>query len=450
MRGRSWYIGTILLLVAVATLACGAANTPQPTEAPPAVLPTVAGDAKPQGEPEPSPPARPSPTAAPTPTAAASPTPSPTRPAPTGPNAGGVEPDPDWEEAASDARFSQSGWTTEFSYHTVPYDEIISGGPLRDGIPPIDEPNFVSPEEADQWLAPLEPVIALELSGDSRAYPVHILMWHEIVNDEVGGRPVTITFCPLCNSAIAFDRTLNGVVYDFGTSGNLRNSDLIMWDRQTESWWQQLTGEGIVGELAGQRLKFLPASIIAWEDFRDTSPDGLVLSRNTGFHREYGGNPYVGYDKVDEPPFLYFGELDGRLQPKERVVAVNIEDVDLALPFSVLSEERVVNYPVNSRRLAVFFKPGALSALDRMSIKSSREVGAAAVFDAVLEGRKLTFELVGEEFRDTETGSTWNIRGQAVAGPLAGQRLEQIVHGDHFWFAWAAFKPDTIIYEGRQ
>ena len=444
MPGRPWWIGMIVLLTLAAALACGAANTPQPTEAPTAT-PSVA---TPQDGPGPSPEASPSPTAAPAkPTATPRPTPT---PAPTGPNTAGVEPDPEWVAEASDAGLVHFGWKTEFSYHTVPYDEIISGGPPRDGIPPIDDPNFVSPEEADQWLAPREPVIALELSGDSRAYPVHILMWHEIVNDEVGGCPVTITFCPLCNSAIAFDRTLNGVVYDFGTSGNLRHSDLIMWDRQTESWWQQLTGEGIVGELAGQRLKFLPASIIAWEDFRDTSPGGLVLSRKTGFQREYGANPYVGYDKVDEPPFLYFGELDGRLQPKERVVAVTIEDVDLAFPFSVLSEERVVNYPVNSRRLVVFFKPGALSALDQMSIKSSREVGAAAVFDAVLEDRELTFELQGEAITDTETGSTWNIRGQAVEGPLAGQRLERIVHADHFWFAWAAFKPDTITYEGRQ
>ena len=445
----AWCIGAFALLASAVMLACGPADTPQTTGASPTAAPFPKTPAQPRGGTASPRAASPSPAAPTSPVFTRRPTPTPT-PAPTGPNAAGVELDPEWRDNLSDAGVVRYGWKTEFAYHTVPYDEIRSGGPPRDGIPPIDTPRFVSPEEADEWLEAREPVVVLELNGDSRAYPLQILMWHEIVNDEVGGEPVTVTFCPLCNSAIAFDRNLNGVVYDFGTSGNLRHSDLVMWDRETESWWQQLTGEGIVGDLAGQRLRFLPASIVAWEDFKATSPGGLVLSRNTGHDRQYGSNPYVGYDKVDEPPFLYRGELDGRLLPKERVAAVSIGGVDLAFPFSVLREERVVNYPVADRRLAVFFKPGARSALDEARIGSSREIGAAAVFDAVLDGRELAFEFKDEAFRDTETGSTWNIRGQAVAGPLAGQRLEQIVHGDHFWFAWAAFRPDTITYSGSE
>ena len=164
---------------------------------------------------------------------------------------------------------------------------------------------FTSIAEADSWLEAQEPVILFENAGDARAYPLQILTWHEIVNDEVGGLPVSVTFCPLCNSGIVFDRRLEGVVYDFGTSGNLRNSDLIMWDRQTESWWQQLTGKAIVGELTGQMLIFLPSIIISWEDFKTNKPEGKVLSQDTGFRRDYGRNPYVGYDRVDNPPFLY-------------------------------------------------------------------------------------------------------------------------------------------------
>ena len=212
-----------------------------------------------------------------------------------------VEPDPDYRRALAGARFRTFGWETDFSRHTVSYDEITSGGPPRDGIPPIDSPSFVSPDSAEEWLADKEPVIALEVNGDSRAYPLQILTWHEIVNDEVGGVPVTVTFCPLCNSALVFDRRLDGVVYDFGTSGNLRHSDLIMWDRQTESWWQQLTGEGIVGELAGRMLTFLPAPLVSFEDFRAASPDGKVLSRDTGHSQPYGSNPYAGYDRTDNP-----------------------------------------------------------------------------------------------------------------------------------------------------
>ena len=339
-------------------------------------------------------------------------------------------------------------WKTDFSKRSVPFDEIMSGGPPRDGIPPLDRPEFVTVEEADDWLEAREPVILFESNGDARAYPLQILTWHEIVNDEVGGMPVSVTFCPLCNSGIVFDRRLEGVVYDFGTSGNLRNSDLIMWDRQTESWWQQLTGEAIVGELTGRRLTFLPSAIISWDDFKANNPGGKVLSRDTGFPRDYGRNPYVGYDRVDNPPFLYQGELDGRLLPKERVAAVTIGQVDIAYPFSALAEERAVNHTVNGQDLVVFFQPGTRSALDEALIADSDDVGATAVFDPNLESRKLTFAWDGERFSDNETGTTWNLLGEGVAGSLAGERLQPVVHANHFWFAWAAFKPDTLIYQG--
>ena len=275
------------------------------------------------------------------------------------------------------------------------------------------------------------------------------MTWHEIVNDMVGDVPVTVTFCPLCNSAVVFDRKLDGVTYDFGTSGNLRNSDLIMWDRQTESWWQQLTGEAIVGELTGKVLTFLPAQIVSWEDFKAANADGKVLSMDTGFSRSYGTNPYTGYDRVDNPPFLLLDEPDGRLPPKERVVAVTVGDVDVSFPFSVLEREGVVNYSVNGQDMTVFFKAGTVSALDRSSIRESRDVGATGVFVPSVDGQKLSFRRDGEDIVDNETGSVWNILGEAVDGPLTGKTLTPIVHANHFWFAWGAFKPDTLIYQGE-
>ena len=347
-----------------------------------------------------------------------------------------------------EARISISGWKTDFTKRSVEFSEISSGGVPRDGIPPLDEPVFTTYEDVDDWLDGKEPVIALEIGGDARAYPLQILTWHEIVNDQVGGVPVSVTFCPLCNSAITFDRRLDGVVHDFGTSGNLRNSDLIMWDRQTETWWQQLTGEGIVGELTGKRLTFLPSTVISWEDFKATYPDGQVLSRDTGFDRRYGHNPYVGYDRADTPPFLFDGDLDGRLLPKERVAAVNIGEVDAAFPFPTLNEERVVNYTVAGQDLVIFFKPGTRSALDQLLIGDSREVGATGIFNPELDGQKLTFRAEGAKFVDNETGSTWSLLGRAVEGPSAGKQLTPIVHANHLWFAWAAFKPDTLIYQG--
>jgi hypothetical protein len=359
-----------------------------------------------------------------------------------------IEPDPDYEDALRNAGISTRGWLTDFSRHAVPYDTIISGGPPRDGIPPLDAPTFTTPSEAQQWLGANEPVIAFELNGDARAYPLQILTWHEIVNDVVGDEPVTITFCPLCNAALVFDRRLDGVIHDFGTSGKLRNSDLIMWDRQTESWWQQFTGKAIVGELTGKQLDILPASIISFADFTAAHPDGAVLSNDTGFSRPYGTNPYAGYDRADQPPFLFDGDLDGRLLPKERVAAISIGEVDAAFPFSILEEERVVNYTVNGKDLVVFFKFGTASALDQRSISGSRDIGATGVFEGELNGRTLTFRADGDDIVDNETGSVWNILGHAVEGELAGQRLEPIVHANHFWFSWGAFKPDTLIYRG--
>jgi len=276
-----------------------------------------------------------------------------------------------------------------------------------------------------------------------------ILTQHEIVNDEVGGVPVAVTFCPLCNTALVFDARLDGTVYEFGVSGNLRKSDLIMYDRLTQTWWQQLTGEAIVGELAGRKLTFLPASIISFGDFKTANPQGQVLSRDTGFGRNYNRLPYAGYDRADNPPFLFSGPLDGRLLPKERVAALTIGDVDAAFPFTLLATERVANYTVGGMELVVFYKPGTLSVFTSLLIGGPDEVGATGVFEAQLDGRVLTFRPRGDSFVDNETDSVWNILGQATQGPLAGQSLTPIIHGNHFWFAWGAFKPNTLIYQGK-
>jgi hypothetical protein len=232
--------------------------------------------------------------------------------------------------------FDTSGWKTDFTRHSVPFSEIASGGPPKDGIPAIDKPEFVSASAADGWLKPQEPVILFSRGDDHRAYPVQILIWHEIVNDTVGGVPVAITFCPLCNTAIAFQRQVKDQVVTFGTTGKLRFSDLVMYDRQTESWWQQATGQAIVGSLTGTQLVPLPAQTISWAMFRDAFPGGKVLSRQTGHNHAYGENPYVGYDDVNSSPFLYRGPKDSRLRAMERVVTVSIDAEDVAYPFSVL------------------------------------------------------------------------------------------------------------------
>ncbi len=342
-------------------------------------------------------------------------------------------------------KFSTSGWKTDFSKHSVPLDEISSGGPGKDGIPSIDKPRFVTSDEAASYLGDTKPVVVVEVNGEAKAYPIAILIWHEIVNDIIGGVPVTVTFCPLCNTAIAFDRRLDGTVYDFGVSGNLRYSDLIMYDRQTESWWQQITGRAIVGELTGKRLTALPASIVSLADFRGTHPAGVVLSRETGYpdyHWRYGNNPYPGYDDIRSSPFLFHEPVDGRLPAMERVVTVSIDAEAAAYPFNVLAERKVVADTVGGQPIVVFHQPGTVSPF-----AGSRDVGAAGVFAPTLDGITLRFTVNDEgHIVDTETQSQWNVLGRAVAGPLTGKQLQTIVNGNHFWFAWAVFKPDTRVY----
>jgi hypothetical protein len=343
---------------------------------------------------------------------------------------------------------SVSKWGTDWSRHTISFEELFSGGPGRDGIAPIDEPIFISQEEATEEVNDNEPIVAFEHNGEARAYPLAILMWHEIVNDEVAGQPLTVTFCPLCNTAIAFDRNVGDQLLDFGTSGLLRHSDLVMWDRQTESLWQQATGEGIVGELAGTQLTFLPASIISFSEFRAAYPEGLVLSRETGYARQYGSNPYGGYDNTNRQPFLFTGEIDSRLAAMERVVGLTVGEKARAYPFSTLAEKGVINDELNGQPAAIFYAPDTLSALDTPVIKGARAIGSAVAYNPILEGEQLTFEQREGQIVDANTGSQWDITGRAIAGPLADKQLDILPHANHFWFAFAAFFPETSIWEG--
>ncbi len=338
-----------------------------------------------------------------------------------------------------------SGWKTNFDLSVVSYGEILSGGVPRDGIPPIDAPKFVGVTEADAWLDDREPVVVYANDGDVRAYPLQILTWHEIANDVVGGRPVAVTFCPLCNSSLVFDRDVLGATMRFGVSGNLRNSDLIMWDDVTETWWQQLTGEGIVGDLAGYFLDPLPAQLIGYGEFKASFPNGVVLGRDTGFGRDYGRNPYPGYDAASGSPFLFRGPLDDRLRSGERVVAIALGGEAAAYAFTHLQNVGVVNDVVGSVPVVVFWSPETASALDARSIADAKAVGSGVAFGREVAGRTLTFEPGDGAFTDRETGSTWSIAGEAVLGPLEGTQLPPVVYANHFWFAWAAFYPETRL-----
>lgn len=336
---------------------------------------------------------------------------------------------------------------TDFSKHTVPFEDIQDGGPPKDGIAAIDKPRFDAVETAARTLSAREPVIALEIAGEAKAYPLSILMWHEIVNDRLGGVPVAVTFCPLCNASIVFDRRVGGQVFDFGTTGKLRHSDLVMYDRQTETWWQQFTGSGLFGTHAGTLLAKIESQIVSFEEFRRAHPRARVLSRNTGFDRPYGRNPYQGYDRIDQSPFLLSGTPDARLPPMERVLSVSAGGVDRVYPFKVLERTPVVNDAVGGSEVVVMSRPGTLSVLDAGEIRDSRSIASASAFLRRVEARLLSFESRGAgRIHDRETGSEWDLLGRAIAGPLKGKRLTPAVSGVHFAFAWLVFRPNSEIF----
>jgi hypothetical protein len=220
-----------------------------------------------------------------------------------------------------------------------------------------------------------------------------------------------------------------------------------MYDRQTESWWQQGTGEGIVGTLTGTQLDFVPAGMVSWETFKNANPDGMVLSRDTGHSRSYGRNPYIGYDDVNNSPFLYQGPATpGELPPVARVLTLEFDGETVAYPYDILSDVQLVNDRVGEQDVVVFWAPGTASALDSGIIAEGEDVGTALAYDRNLEGQELSFRFEDGSFVDNETESSWNLFGQAVDGPLSGQQLTEVVSVNYFWFSWAAFKPETRVY----
>jgi len=322
--------------------------------------------------------------------------------------------------------------------------DIIPGGPPPDGIPAINHPRFLRPAQVT-FLSAHEPVLALQIGADARAYPVQILIWHEIVNDTVGGVPVAVTYCPLCNSAIAYDRRAAGRVLSFGTSGLLYNSNLVMYDRQTQSLWPQFSGQAIAGVLAGHQLHPYPMQTVSWAAWRTAHPHGWVLSRDTGYVRDYGTNPYPGRDSINSQPFLFQGQVNGRYTAMTRLVGVHHGGAAVAVLLSALRHRRVIDLTLSGQPVVVWWQAGTASALSSSTVAGGSDIGATGAFSPVVDGRRLHFLPVAGGFRDRETGSRWSVLGHADAGPLTGQNLTPVTHEDTFWFVWAAFRPHTRV-----
>ena len=313
--------------------------------------------------------------------------------------------------------------------HIVPLDKIKGGGPPKDGIPSIDNPKF-APVSESQFVPDTTFVIGLDINGEKRAYPLFIMVWHEIVNDSVGGVPVAVTYCPLCFTNQVFERVIDGKEVEFGTSGKLYNSNLVMYDRLTDSYWSQALGVAITGELTGYELKRIPFDVISWADWKTLYPETLVLTTETGHIRSYGVDPYGDY--YTDPRILFPVEHeDDRMHPKELILGFHEDDAFKAYKQDDVESAIVINDIFNN-------KPMMLVSLFS---------GDSRAFDRTVNGKVLTFDFVDDVIIDLESKSKWNFDGVATSGSMEGIQLVRLPFNPGFWFEWVAFHPDTEVYE---
>ncbi len=320
--------------------------------------------------------------------------------------------------------------TTNGQKHIIPLEKIKSGGPPKDGIPSIDTPEFTEASQ-EYHVSDSDTVLGLEINGDVRAYPLSILVWHEIVNDNVGGVPVAVTYCPLCFTNQVFERVIDGQEVEFGTSGKLYNSNLVMYDRLTNSYWSQALGKAIVGELTGYELSTIPFDVIRWGDWKSLHPDSVVLTTNTGHIRAYGVDPYGNY--YTETRILFPVEnTDDRMHPKEIILGFNDGDVYKAYKQQDVESAVIINDQINNNPIFL------------VSLYPEN----ARAFERTVDGKVLEFFFKDESIIDKETNSEWNYDGVAISGALVGTELNRIPFNPGFWFEWIAFHPDTDVYVG--
>jgi hypothetical protein len=335
--------------------------------------------------------------------------------------------------AGGNTNSAASATAEEKEKSIVPLDQIVSGGPPPDGIPSIDNPKFISVQEASKFLEDSELVLGLNINGDIRAYPLQILVWHEIVNDEIGSIPVAVTYCPLCFTNQVFNRTIDDgqEVVEFGTSGKLYNSNLVMYDRTSKSLWSQAMAEGIVGKYAGTKLERVPFDVAYWKEWKQLYPDSKILSRDTGSNRPYGVDPYGDYYTNSDVLFP-ISNRDERLGLKEILVGFENKGQYKAYKLQEIEDNKVINDQVNGKSITLFSSyPFMIRA-----------------YDPIAQGQTLefTYNPKSKNFLDEQTGSEWNFEGKAISGQMKGKQLTRLPFDEGFWFEWVAFHPKTEIY----
>jgi Protein of unknown function (DUF3179) len=362
------------------------------------------------------------------------------------------------------------------------FDNRVAGNPLLAGghapggvvavvppgtIPAIDKPRLESPNAARRWLGGDAPVVVVRVGAEARAYPAAILLWHEVVNDVVGGKPLLITFCPLCNTAVVYERTADGAVHDFEVSGELVLGAAVLLDRVTGMRYTQPAGKplGVAAPAANplglapanppsapprrepKPLRWYPSDLMTLDQAAAANRDLVVLSRDTGYARDYGASPYGRVGRLGSRPSLYDGFVDTRLDPKTRLVGAVINKRPQAWLYDALRREKVRNDTVGGQPVAIFFREDTASIADSRSLAAAPAVGSAGVFSPTAGGRHLHFIVSADgQISDRETGTQWDLSGRAASGPLAGTRLTPLPHLDTYWYAWAARYPDTRVW----
>jgi hypothetical protein len=312
--------------------------------------------------------------------------------------------------------------------HLIPLDKIKGGGPPKDGIPSIDKPIF-APVSDSQFMSDSDTVIGLEINGETKAYPIFILVWHEIVNDKVGDVPVSVTYCPLCYTNQVFERVIDGQEVEFGTSGKLYNSNLLMYDRLTESYWSQALGMAVKGELTGHQLDLVPFDVITWGDWKTLHPDTLVLTTDTGYLRSYATDPYGNY--YTEPRIMFPVEHnDDRMHPKEIIIGFNQDEISKAYKQNDIESQILINDSIGDVPIM----------LVSLFSENSR------AFERTIDGQILDFKYSDEKIIDIQTNSEWNYDGLSISGQNKGKQLDRLPIEPGFWFEWVAFHPQTLVY----
>lgn len=344
-------------------------------------------------------------------------------------------------------------WKTDTTHATVDMHELHMVT-RKDEIPALNYPTFISGKTAQSKYFEHEPVIFMHINGVAKAYPLSVLTLFELCNDSIGGESVMVTFCPMCNAAMVFNRKVKNkgkeMILSFGVSGILMHNDMVMYDRQTESWWQQLMGEAIAGDLAGTELKMMRAMIISVKDYFDRFPEGQILSPDLNVkvskskHRPFYHLEHHP-DRLSEEYYVP-ENTDKRLPPLERVLDIHVDDHIKIYPFSKLAEKSVINESFDGMPYVIFFHNETVSVMDEDELEKSKKTGSATAFRSHVDGVDYTFEKFGDYFKDQQTGSLWDITGYCREGINKGKQLWLLPHSNHFAFAYLAFFPECEIY----